>query len=43
MRMKLRLIDREATSADTREGRLTPWALFVPLFIEQLLMNLMEL
>ena len=41
MRMKLRLIDREVTSVDTREGRLTLWALFVPLFIEQLLMNLM--
>lgn len=39
--MKLRWIDPEVTAVDTREGRLTLGALFVPLFIEQLLMNLM--
>ena len=41
MRMRLRWIDPEVMSVDTREGRLTLGALFVPLFIEQLLMNLM--
>ncbi|MDO4292978.1 MAG: MATE family efflux transporter [Eubacteriales bacterium] len=39
--MKLRLIDPEVTSVSTREGRLSLKTLFVPLFIEQLLMNLM--
>ncbi len=41
MRMKLRWIDPEVMSVNTREGRLTLGTLFVPLFIEQLLMNLM--
>ncbi len=39
--MKFRLIDPAVTSVQTREGTLHLKTLFVPLFIEQLLMNLM--
>jgi len=39
--MKLQLIDSEVTTVDTAEGTLSLRTLFVPLFIEQLLMNMM--
>lgn len=39
--MKLQLIDSEVISVNTAEGTLNLKTLFVPLFIEQLLMNMM--
>ena len=40
-RLSDRLISPDVREIDTADGRLTLWGLFVPLFIEQLLMNLM--
>ncbi|MCM1173750.1 MAG: MATE family efflux transporter [Blautia sp.] len=39
--MKLRLIDPEVMTVNTEEGMISLKTLFVPLFIEQLLMNMM--
>ena len=40
--MKFRIFDRELTEIETAEGKVTLRGLFVPFFIEQILMNLMS-
>lgn len=39
--LKLKVFDKELTEIETAEGRITLRGLFVPFFIEQILMNLM--
>ena len=38
--LKLKVFDKELTEIETAEGRITLRGLFVPFFIEQILMNL---